>query len=722
MSAELKNLSLFRKEKRRAGYTLIELCIVLVVSGVVMAVAAQAYRVYTKTQGWDTTINNTELAVNALDGFLARYGRYPCPARLNALRTDADYGMEGDCDPVTGATVAVGTCANGICVEQTQRTDLGSPAPRVRRGALPFRILNIPEQKAIDGYDARLQYVVTESMTQANTYNKDNGGISIIDERPLSVINPPDQGHFVVFSTGADRAGGFSKQGQQIIACGTVGLDVENCNTSTTNNMAIYRLARQGAAQGAAHFDDILRFYSSVNTPLWRTVDQNGLDISTMDAADAVGMGMNPGTGNKLEVNGQIKVTDNINTSLICGPLGNDCFEVEKIAGDDPDMQCSDPAQPYVSRIWGGGSVGGVPYYGKVECTAVPSFTCPPGQIMRGISTSGKLTCAAPDANCPIKNTTICDSSSDIALGLLQSVQIPAGTPNQIYQTVPQDLTPSDPNDYKTVETWKCIGGEWLFQSWNGKNCGCVPSTTTYTNTCQNQYGQGVPGTFTGNVTIQNETVCPANTTTATNLGNDCVCTNTTQTRSATCPLGFTGNRTESRNWTCTSTSWPYGSWSAWTETANNCVCQPTTDSQTAPCAAGWTGQIEQHRDLDCATMTWGPWIQDSNTCTCAAGQTETQTVGCSTHPSFGAGWVGNVTQTRSFDCPTSTWSPWVDVSDNCAAGTYNWVPVTTPQGPYSSPLVPTMAWEACTTSGATGGCSQPVSGGYYFYQTCSCQ
>ena len=708
--------------KRTAGYTLVELSIVLVVAGVIVATAAEAYRIYLKDQQWSTTVNNSELAVNALDGFLARYGRYPCPARLDAVRTDADYGMEGDCS-ATGATVPVGTCASGVCVEETQRTDLGTPAPRIRRGALPFRILNIPEQKAIDGYNTRLQYVVTESLTQTTSYNNAQGGISIIDERPQSVIAVPDSAHFVVFSTGADRAGAYSKQGQLVNPCNTGTLDAENCNTDATNLKAIYRLARQGAAAGAAHFDDILRFYSSVNTPLWRTTDQNGLDISTMDSADAVGIGMNPGTGNKLEINGQVKSTDRINTGMICDPLGADCFTVEKIAGNDPYMQCSDPAQPYVARIWGGGEVTpGVPYYGKVECTAVPSFTCPPGQVMTGVSSSGTLKCVAPNAGCPAIDSTICDSGVDVTLGLIQSIHIPAGVDGQTYTAVPVDMTPSDPNDYQTQEYWKCVGGTWVFQSWNGKTCGCSPSTDTYTAECYQWYGGGVVGTFTGQVTTQYDHVCPANTTTSTQLSNTCVCTPTNQTRSATCPLGYTGSRTESRDWTCLSSgAYPYGTWSAWTETANNCVCQPTTDSQTVPCASGWTGQIQQHRTLDCSTLTWSGWIEDSNTCSCTA-SSQTQTVGCSTHPSWGAGYVGNVTQSRSFDCATSTWSAWGDVSNTCTSGSHNWVPLSTPQGPYATPLVSTMAWNGCTTAGATGGCSQAVSGGYYFYQTCSCQ
>ena len=116
-----KNVSALQR-----GYTLLEMAIVMAVIGVLIASFANAYNIYLKNTVQRVTVDNTNQIVNAIGHYLVQNGRYPCPSRLDAGRDDPDYGMEGDC---TDTTVAVGQCANGICVEEGDRTVNINPNP-----------------------------------------------------------------------------------------------------------------------------------------------------------------------------------------------------------------------------------------------------------------------------------------------------------------------------------------------------------------------------------------------------------------------------------------------------------------------------------------------------------------------------------------------------------------------------------------------------------------
>lgn len=182
-----------RSENR--GYTLIEMSVVIAVVGMLMASFVSAYHVYLKNKISQATDLHASMTVSALGNFLIQNGRYPCPARIDAQRGDPDYGVETQCDPnpatqnpALGAYPAAvpGTFAGGLWFEQgmTQVDIDPGPGvtmvtPTVRRGAVPFRTLGLPEDRTEDGYKNRLNYAVTEILAVTATYDRGNGAIQV---------------------------------------------------------------------------------------------------------------------------------------------------------------------------------------------------------------------------------------------------------------------------------------------------------------------------------------------------------------------------------------------------------------------------------------------------------------------------------------------------------------------------------------------------------------
>lgn len=700
----------FSPRKRQGGYTLIEMSVVVAVVGLLLASFISAYSIYIKTKSQQTTENNASLLKASLSNFLIQYGRYPCPARLDLPRTDPLYGMETECDPLvtTGpltypAVVTAGTCANGLCFENGLSTVDVDPSPvtfsmvtpKIRRGAVPFRALGIPEDQSEDGYGNRFQYAVTENLAVTTSYVRMSGGVVVRNGSGAELTRADNRAHYIVFSSGPDRAGAYSRYGQLMNPCGT-GLDAENCNTSAANPLAIYRAAEYAPANTAAHFDDYVKFYSSVETPLWRVSDASGFNISDLiDAALTGQIGIaqdNPATNATVDVAGEVRADNgNAHAAEICDPAQANCIPLSKFGGDVEDFKCE--PNKYVAAFGSPIIPDGAPGYDAtlpaskfVKCNATSDIKCPAGEIMSGVNADGTLNCTAVVA-CPAKSDSLCSTS----------YVVPAGLQGSTY------TTPVIGSSRQRTYICNTISGitMWRTQSTTGA-CNCT-AVDEYVDTACNTW-QGY-GNWTGVVTQHHVHACPANTDTWTVVSNGCVCEPTTQTQVVSCPSGLTGSRTRQRDWVCSSATSGY--WTAWSIVADNCVCTPNTQTQTLTCGAGYTGAINQHRDFTCPAASWGAWVTDSNTCTCVptsetrtigcpayytgsiqqhrdwtcsagtgswgpwiedanscscSGSTQTQTLACT-----GAHMTGNRTEQRTYNCGTSSWGPWVETSNNCS-------------------------------------------------------
>lgn len=117
-------------------------------------------------------------------------------------------------------------------------------------------------------------------------------------------------------------------------------------------------------------------------------------------------------------------------------------------------------------------------------------------------------------------------------------------------------------------------------------------------------------------------------------------------------------------------------------------VCVATTESQSLGCPVHFSGAINQSRTYQCSTQSWGPWVTTSNNCTpdpptCQSSVQQKQ-VACQD------GYTGSITLQQSSTCPDPYGQPifgaWVEIQNSCVKSVTNPTNVTSPVNP-ASPL-----------------------------------
>lgn len=733
---------------RVTGYTLLEMSVVLIVVGIVIASAASVYSLYLKNKAIMDTANNVNIVMNAVSNYFIQNGKYPCPARLDAQRSDADYGMPTDC---TDTSVAPGNCSGGICVEQRAATiaTLVPPKPRVRRGAVPFRILNKPEYVSRDGYNARLEYAVTEILTETTTYNKDHGAISVVDGQspPRSVVKDDNTIHFIVLSHGPDREGAYSSNGVLMLPCGT-GADAENCNTSPPNKDAIYRMAQTTSASGADHFDDLVKFFSTIETPLWTVADPAGTNIRDASLAKQVAIAQNasvfPASDPTMSVDvaAHARADGNLMTGQLCNLADADCFPPSLVGGADPNMACPNALGgpgPYISGVGNN----------HVTCSTTVEVKCPPGQVMKGITAGGSLICTAPPASCSAMNISVCAPNDD---------SLPAtasGAP---------PITTVIHGDSKQ-DTYTCLSnGTWSLTSTTGI-CNCTPAGPSITYLpCQ---GGKAPSQscWTGLIERTYTKTCLPMTETTIDDTSACVCADcNVLTGGGSCstlpssftnpgdatsdglpfPSGYVGSVNYTRNWVCSSAT--AGSFVSKTYVDNNPVCTCNTSmtplTQTVACTvagcdatgawdfngqdgctAGFAGAgkyVNQKKIYDCSTGTYpSNWTNTANTCSCDPTLTMADPTPCP------VGYSGTINRTRTFDCVANDWgAPVNDLSGSppSTCTPISWHTKGSSVGSGSSTSGYVQAGTGCAPVNNVSNCYIPQGATNDYYLNCVCE
>ncbi len=235
---------------KNKGFTLIELAIVLLIAGVLLASASALLLTYVKQSQLSVTHKRLDSIDEALQLFLELNGRYPCAAPLNAAFGAATFGVEIanlDCD--------------GAAVVANQTTQVvGRGARNVRIGAVPVRTLNLPDDYIADVWGGRFTYAVTSALASNGTYDRTQGAIFVNDSGAGAAPNPvvtfpvPGSAHYVITSHGINNSGATVLAGGGVVACTAGTLENENCDGDATfmNTLLV------GNAAGANLYDDIV--------------------------------------------------------------------------------------------------------------------------------------------------------------------------------------------------------------------------------------------------------------------------------------------------------------------------------------------------------------------------------------------------------------------------------------------------------------------------------
>ncbi len=679
--------------KNIKGYTLVSMAIAVGVFGLIVAGAAKALVIYYHDQKIETATNNTAQAVNALSQYLYLNGHYPCPAPLDRPSGTAGYGMPSDCSAVSADTFGTFNATQGLWIEQSQRAGIG----KVVRGAVPFRVLNIPEYEARDSYGNRLAYVVTLGLTDRTTYDSDGGGISFVTElidydtagepeEVKSVLPVANSLRFLVFSPGKDRIGGYSNEGGIVmLACDmmtSLGRDVENCNTDITDPefKAIYYYSAYAdlGIDLYSHYDDFVDYSFLPGLPFWMVTDEPNSNNIWFDNTNSGALALGY-TDNEtildidlaLNVKGDLKVEGAIHTDYLCDSSSGGrysssnesyCIPIKEFFS--ASAECVG-ANEYVTSI-DMYAADGI----RLNCTTgvITEFRCPSGQVMVGIDTDidgvgpdedEGILCAYPPAPAVDYNENTACSDYDVNVcikndGSAVRTIIPAAAHGDYQQTTDILQTADIPLGMTYKATYKCDNRNWIYQSSTGScdnRCLATEDLEFLPFAFNNPTFGGPKDGWTGiwNATIS--IVCPENIiSVASALAPDqIVCEEgSVEEVIEDCASGKTGTVNITREWRCS----PPG----WVEISNSGDGNCTDTLVPAPDPA-----------LECPEgLTENAGACD--TCVGTIDQTRERDVTCS------SGDMGTMTEERTYDCVTRKWSPWIKVEASaCVPFTFQW-------------------------------------------------
>lgn len=234
-----------RNSNPASGFTLVELAIVILISGILLVSWLDASRVWLENRRRDTTMERISLIHDAMTHYYARNSAYPCPVAPVVSRPDVktDY-----CATLDAATQRQ--------AEQHGVAFITSKAGRrIVEGAVPYRQLDIPRESTIDGWGNQFTYAVTGSLTTHDTFNANDGGIDIVDENDTSLIEPSASALWAVASHGPDGSGAFYDGAHSAQSCPSGHRDTLNCL-----HQGRFEVAPTGRANGKEYYDDIV-FY-----------------------------------------------------------------------------------------------------------------------------------------------------------------------------------------------------------------------------------------------------------------------------------------------------------------------------------------------------------------------------------------------------------------------------------------------------------------------------
>lgn len=714
------------------GYTLIEMAVVMVIAGIVVSGAVAAYTLYLKDSRQKHTTRAMQSAQQAIGGYRALYGRYPCPASPTAAPGDVDYGYQD--------------CAGASLLSATSTRTPALADPDIMIGTIPFRELNISENTAYDGYNNRLTYAVTASLVNDTTYDNSQGGISLVDGAGTSVIDPADSAHFVVISHGPNGEGAYSRFGV-LTTCPSGPSEEENCNDDSVFTVSAW----------ADDFDDEIVYEIPLPMQEWQysNTDPNQIHLRR---ADSVTLGANVADDLSGEPafavldggigeQGRIRVEDGVAlASELCPELGGgvDCFQPSVVAGNPAfvgGLLCP-VASPYLIAVENSTRV----------CTDELTFSCPAGQFMKGVNATGQIVCAAsPSPGCAAQTmTSYCGDTRTLPAAA-------HGASSYIYSGDYYTITPWAAGDTAAVsaapnfaaiqtyintrnsairtavdagpgvgtgmvrERFDCTAGTWSSTAVRRHRrpitTGGWASTTAATNAHQSVARAYTP--------MSPMTVDPSNNTAHTAAqGHHCWCREDFRATNVACAAGYTGFAFYVMQYPCPKTNNSFPSdWvavlgSAGAPITTGCTCTPGNYDTTATCASHYgrptsqiSGNMTTSTSYSCSggVAVPGPATTTHN-CRCLAQAPNPQvtTTACPTGTgnSFTFGGVNytNVATIshNTWTCPTGMGGP---VNSSADLGSWSGSTVVHTQACVCTPLAPMLEEEFCNaTNSALGG------------------
>lgn len=286
-------MKLFSSSSSQKGFTLIELTIVLVITGLMISGFTRLLSVYV-IQRQEAAMQTTSRSVRtALSEFVDERQRLPCPAPLNAQRDGPTFGVPQETDLTTDTPCDISS--GGVFFIEGV---VGDVTDDVYIGAVPTQALNIASQYAVDPHKNRLTYAVSAQLAKTDgLIDRTAPGAITIKQTATSNLTGVQ---FALISHGPDGAGSYTSDGvQNGTACigSTAHADDENCNNSD-NIFADFQQARNESS--LEYFDDSIafQFFDNTTSGWWEETSVGSNDIVNRNTGNLlIKAGSNLGIG-----------------------------------------------------------------------------------------------------------------------------------------------------------------------------------------------------------------------------------------------------------------------------------------------------------------------------------------------------------------------------------------------------------------------------------------
>lgn len=249
--------------RKSAGFTVLELAIVLVIVGVVTGMGLVATMGALEGAKRVATNNRLDAIEKALMNFRMTYDRLPCPAELTLATSNTNYGVQA---------ATPGTCTGG-----TPTADAVSTTGDIVQGAVPVKTLGLPNDFMYDAWGRRILYTVMSVYTFpksfATAHPKETCGTNVLASSTSGDVTNSRSSNavYTLTSFGPNGHGGYT-QGATIVNAGSTNdSEQRNCRCSSSAVLAsdvasasvhysVQKDASQSTSSATDVFDDIVRY------------------------------------------------------------------------------------------------------------------------------------------------------------------------------------------------------------------------------------------------------------------------------------------------------------------------------------------------------------------------------------------------------------------------------------------------------------------------------
>lgn len=238
------------------GFSLLELAIVTVIVSVIAASGLVVGEATIESTRVVATNNRMDVIETALLAYRRANDRLPCPANLSLPNNNANYGVEA-ANP--------GTCTGGT---PSASDSYSAGGDTVVEGAVPVRVLNLPDEFMYDGWGRRIVYAVWSPITGSKGFinygvESNCGSMTIRNSVGAARSN---RGLYTLLSHGANGHAGYNISGQRVSTT-IVNVDEQincHCNAAAAETGYLGTYVQRDYAEDPANpfnsFDDIVRF------------------------------------------------------------------------------------------------------------------------------------------------------------------------------------------------------------------------------------------------------------------------------------------------------------------------------------------------------------------------------------------------------------------------------------------------------------------------------